>query len=216
MKLPRMTLVGSVQRLAEVFKLKPTQILLTNANDRTRRLKELADKAIGSVPAEFPRVFVVPTTIAYVPDTSGYRARQLKRVGVYTQGTDNATALMRKEFIPVQIGANLFYQDDNFDRAVEFGVTWLSEVVVSSRLNFTLEYGAIPVDIKVTSESTSIDMPELDATAENPTPFYEMALSFQINGYGEANVDDANAMVPIIRSSEINVSYETVAGNPQA
>jgi hypothetical protein len=195
--------------LTELFQLKPEQVLVTNANDRTRRLKELTDKSIGTLPATFPRMFVVPTTIGYVGD-SGYRARQMKRVGVYVHGTDNETTLLRKQLIPCQLGVNLFYQDDNFDRTMEFALTWVSEVVVSNKLNFTLEYGGVQFDIKVMSESSVVDMPELDATVENSSPFYEMSLNYQINGYGEANVPDANAMVPIIRSSELNLSYESV------
>lgn len=205
MKIHKAILLGLVQKFAQVFQLKPEQIILTTRTDRAKLAAEASKQATGQSALQFPRVYLVPTSVGLYEQ--GYDARRMQLTGVYVNGTDDGTTLKRMHIIPVQMRIEVFYQTQNGDLALDFAFTWLSEAVIRKALGFTLSIGSVPIDVKASSEDTEVAIPEQPSMADDTNPYTELQTSLIVVGMAESSLkyDDQDEDVPIVRQSVINL-----------
>lgn len=201
-----LTIKGIVQLLAALYEVKEPNIAFVTTSDRYNVAKRLAGQ--GSNPnLSYPRLFVHLTNIGRGHSEDGYgNVRSQAKNGQYIHSiTDNQGAYRKITLVPCIYDMEVVYMDDDFTRTLRFATQWIVSNV-SNRLNFTVNYYGLSVDVRV-ELAAEMGTPDRDETVDNVN-HYEYVTTMRVFSRAESLHKDDNSIVPAIRNIRVEVTMD--------
>jgi hypothetical protein len=170
-------LIGLLQKLSQAFEVPPDRVQHTSTSDRMAKLKAM----FGDNPIVFPVILTKCVLITRGDQApNGYNAIALHRAGLYHRLSDDANRVTRIHPVPITLDVEVAYLTNDYFGGLDFGALWMSNGL-ARRLNMTIDYYNLPIDIRVELGS-SMDVPEQDAAVANPN-FYTWQSGIIMQGY---------------------------------
>lgn len=188
--LEKMIIGGVLSRLKTTLGL-DTDPLFLPTNDRWK-LADRVKAQLGST-LQLPQVYLHLQTLEINPD--GLNAQSLAYMGVYAQGKTGSNVAARHFFMPVVFTFEVIHLSDDFWDMLNFCRRMLLTHRKRDRLNFTLTYDGINIDVRVMADD-QISVPDKDASVDVPN-MYEVSASIRVISYITEDLDDVDE-VPLI------------------
>lgn len=202
--LTNMLLMGVMQRMAEAFDVPPERVVPISTSDRMAVMKRVAEKHSKGV-IQFPQIMCYLTNFIRgdAEPESGRHAKTLARHGVRTKIDDNTGAVQRLHLIPTIIEMEILYQVDDYFKGIDYATRWMS-AGLHMRLNFTITYMNLPMDIRV-ELANQVVVPQRDESIDIPN-FFEFDSSIKLYCFTEDNHPDDEDRVSMLK--QLKQKYE--------
>lgn len=201
--LSKLLILGVMMRLADTFDIPTNRIIPISTSDRMKVAQKAAEQSNNAQ-------IVLPQILLYVTnfirgdvDNGGYNTRAVARSGVYTKLDDNSGAIQRLHLIQCTMEVEIIYQTNDFFGGLNYAADWLA-AGVHQRMNFTLKYMNLPLDIRV-EMSEQLAVPEQDASIDVPN-YYEYSAGVRVRGWLDSRHQDSEDRVSMLRQVVYAVS----------
>lgn len=203
MPLHDLTLKGVVQCLAALYDIKEPNILFISTTDKYRIAQRFSEQKSPGSTMTYPKMFV--HIVNMMLDKERYNAKSLSRHGVYARIGDNQNAVRKMTLVPTVYELEVIYAVDDFGKAMQFTSQWLANGI-NNRLNFTLTYYGLPIDIRVEMVD-QISTPDRDEGVDLVN-HYEYIAGLRVFSYVQSDHADDNAMVAILKQRITTITID--------
>jgi hypothetical protein len=206
-----LTLKGVLQSLSVLYEMKEPDLLFISTTDKYRIAQRFSEQKNPGGALKYPKLFL--HIVNMMIDRERINVKSLARHGVYGPINDNQNAVRKMTLVPTIYELEAIYVVDDFLKAMTFASQWLANSI-NNRLNFTLTYYGLPVDIRVEMVD-SVSTPDRDEGVDLAN-HYEYVLGLKVFSYVQSDHADDNAIVSILKQRVTTITIDPLSGkDPQ-
>ena len=138
-----------------------------------------------------------------------YNTRSLARHGTYLRMSEQATSVVKAALVPIVLEFEVIYLTDSFDQAFAYSTGWVVNGV-QNRLNFTLTYANVGIDVRC-ELNPNMATPDREEAVDQPNMF-EYISTLRVAGYATDTHPDGTSAIQVLSKPVLNVSID---GRPE-
>lgn len=204
----RMILKGLQDSLADTFKI-PAASMVFFATTNKMKIAEYVRKMHEGVEGKlkWPVMLLHLNNVGAGTSEAmhGYNTRSMARHGTYLRMSEQATSVVKAALVPIVMEFEVIYLTDSFEQAFAYSTGWVVNGV-QNRLNFTLTYGNVGIDIRC-ELSPSMSTPDREEAVDQPNVF-EYVSTLRVAGYATDDHPDGTSAIQVVSKPVLNVSIE--------
>lgn len=206
-----MVIEGARQTMSAVFNVELGQVLLLSTTDRMAKAAWYNRVTSGADKLKLPLLTFAMTsaTSGVEANKHGLNSKTLARRGVYMRMDDTQTKILNVKLIPTAFELEVTFITDSFAESLKFVANWMA-ASMKNRMNFTLTYGNVGLDIR-TEVDPSLPTPPREESVDQPN-MYEYVGRMTVAGYMSDHHVDGKSLIELIHKPVINITIDNLPG----